>query len=509
MTRAQALALRAAGTLDEDCVIVITDGPTIGTAGNTSATEIELNPTGPSEFGTAARVHTAFDDSAWVGTFDIDLGTAGSITRLTDAFGNTAVDTDADAPTVHTQWPWHRGSTTFRDNRAENVTLPGWDVATAPALNNTLRRTTLDNSGNWTISGNTIDGGSTVNTVTLGSSAGAARSMTNNTIVGGAVIRDNAGGAGTRFISTSTFRDGYVLDIAATNTSNVSISGSTFEGHSTQPTDAEFDGAGTRTIDNCRVTANRTAQQFTLHGTGGVVALNDSEFPGGRVVRDPAATANLSIAAGTTLNGVVTQAAGATSGALSVSNSVLQSIGTVLTQNGPGAVTVQDSYLIGGSAANSASATRGLTVQSSTLQSGTVQQNRTGGTGADSVLNSYVEGQGNCVTFNGAADPGGSQTLMNSVRVTGLSSLALTDPVGSGGPGAVVMQATEITAGTDVTGPAGVALVTDCRFSGGAVVNLGAFGHQNTIIEGAFTRTLNAANVNRLLNKAFDDVLGV
>src|SRR5687768_10951456 len=96
MTRAEALARRAAGTLKENCVVVITDGPTIANViTGTSATETELNPTSPTSLGLTARVFTTFDDSAWSGIYDIDLGVAGSITRLSDNLGNTAQDTDA------------------------------------------------------------------------------------------------------------------------------------------------------------------------------------------------------------------------------------------------------------------------------------------------------------------------------------------------------------------------------------------------------------------------------
>lgn len=146
MTRAAAIALRTAGSLKENCVVVITDGPVIGTAGNTSPTEIELNPVSPTELGTTARVHTTFAASAWHGVYDIDLGTAGSITELTDDWGNTAKDIDADSATVHTQFPWHLGSTTFRDNYVEDSVLTGWDVATF-VTNNRVIESTFDLTG--------------------------------------------------------------------------------------------------------------------------------------------------------------------------------------------------------------------------------------------------------------------------------------------------------------------------------------------------------------------------
>lgn len=153
MTRAAALALRTAGGLKENCVVVITDGPTIGTAGNTSVTEMELNPVSPTELGTTARVHTTFAASAWPGVYDVDLGTAGTITRLTDDFGNTVSDVDADAPTVHTEWPWHLGSATFRDNTVNDSSLPGWGLLTAPMAlisDNVITNATVDMIGHTT-----------------------------------------------------------------------------------------------------------------------------------------------------------------------------------------------------------------------------------------------------------------------------------------------------------------------------------------------------------------------
>lgn len=154
MTRAQAIARRTAGTLRENCVVVITDGPTIGTPGNTSITEIELNPTSPTELGLTARVHQTFDNSAWEGIYDIDLGVSGSITRLTDSSQNTAVDNDADSPTVHTQVPWHLGTTiggVWRDNYFEDAVLTAADTVVAPksVTNSRFINTTMDFTG-WT-----------------------------------------------------------------------------------------------------------------------------------------------------------------------------------------------------------------------------------------------------------------------------------------------------------------------------------------------------------------------
>lgn len=163
MTRAEALAHRAAGTLNPNCVVVITDGPTIGTPGNTSPTIIELNPVTPTDLGMVARVHTTFHpDAAWAGIYDIDLGAQGSIQRLVDHWNNVGIDSDLDAPTVHTQVPWHKAGATFRDNIFDDCVLPGWDAAGGDIRDNTLQETTVDLTGKTagTFSRNLIVGNS-------------------------------------------------------------------------------------------------------------------------------------------------------------------------------------------------------------------------------------------------------------------------------------------------------------------------------------------------------------
>lgn len=129
MTRAALLALRTAGSLRTECHYIITDGPTIGTAGNTSATQIELHAVSATELGLEAKVHTTFDNTAWVGFYDIDLGTAGSLVYLTDPANNRVNDTDANAPTVHTQFPWHAWGANLRDNLINDSILTGWGAA--------------------------------------------------------------------------------------------------------------------------------------------------------------------------------------------------------------------------------------------------------------------------------------------------------------------------------------------------------------------------------------------
>ena len=183
MTRAAALALRAAGGLKENCVVIVTDGPVIGCAGNTSPTEIELQPTGPNSLGLAALVHpTAFDNSGWIAVYDIDLGTAGSITELTDDFGNHVKDEDADSPNVHSDFPWHLRGPDLRDNYSEDTT--GWCTYTAGvAVDNTTRQATLDFAAFTT--GDTFRENTVVDRFDLAfTGAGSVKTVTGNRMTG-------------------------------------------------------------------------------------------------------------------------------------------------------------------------------------------------------------------------------------------------------------------------------------------------------------------------------------
>lgn len=220
MTRAAALALRAAGGLLENCVVVVTDGPTIGTAGNTSPTEIELNPVGPSELGTTARVHTTFAASAWQGVYDIDLGTAGTITELRDDWGNVAKDIDADAATVETQFPWHLGSTALRDNYVEDSTLIGWDTQAGGVTNNRVIGSTVNLTGKTS---GTIGDSQFTNTTVV--SGGAFFGASQTTVRGGNLQLGSGTAIGTVSLTRADLNS-VTVTRDATATGNLSITGS-------------------------------------------------------------------------------------------------------------------------------------------------------------------------------------------------------------------------------------------------------------------------------------------
>lgn len=253
MTRAAALALRAAAGLLENCVVVITDAPVIGTAGNTSPTEIELNPVSPTELGTTARVHTTFAASAWGGVFDIDLGTAGTITELTDDWGNTAKDIDGDAATVETQFPWHLGSATMRDNYVEDATLIGWDTQVGAVTNNRVIGSTINLTGKTS---GTVGDSQFTNTTVV---SGAAFFGVNQTTVRGGNLQLGSGTAVGTVSLTRSELNSVTATRDATATGGFSITGSqvtdttiTQGAGSTggiTVTDSEVNGTSTLNID--------------------------------------------------------------------------------------------------------------------------------------------------------------------------------------------------------------------------------------------------------------------
>lgn len=148
MTRAAALALRTAGALDVRCAVVITDGPAIGPSA--TVTEIELNPVSATAFGQTARVFTSYDNDAWPGVYDIDLGT-GTLTELRDRLGNVAKDVDAGGATV-AAFPW--GNASWRDNYVEDTTLTAANTQVGTITNCRIVGATVDltgkASGAWT-----------------------------------------------------------------------------------------------------------------------------------------------------------------------------------------------------------------------------------------------------------------------------------------------------------------------------------------------------------------------
>ena len=461
MTRATALALRTAGQLNPNCVVRITDGPTIGTAGNTSPTTVELNPVSPTDLGMTARVTTTFDNSAWQGLYDIDLGT-GTLLELHDNHGNVVKDW-ADGSDVMSGFPWHLAAAgTWTDNYVESMAaMTAWDViSTGPVRRNRFVNSTVNFTGapaGATVTDNVVHGS------TLNVTATAALTLASVELREGANVTSNTTG---NFALLGSTHDGGTF--SATNGQTVSVQDSTF-----------------------------TTSTLTLAGAGGTASIITSTFNASTVNRNAACTGAVNFT-GTRCESVqFQQGAGCTTGTLNVSSSTLF-LG-IHKQNGNGNLSVGSSYISSGNIVVNGS--RGITVQRSHgTFSGTdssLVSNRTGGTAADVFTDMLFTEP--TITLNGAVDPGGLQTIMNGGRIE-FSSLTVTDP------GVLtVLQSTEITGQSQVNIQAGAGLHDRCRFAAGALYNSGAFSAQSSIIDGAFTITAAGVNTNRLTNKSFSD----
>ncbi|MFC8466001.1 hypothetical protein [Streptomyces sp. NPDC057250] len=614
MTRAAALALRAAGGLRENCVVVITDGPTIGTAGNTSPTEIELNPTGPSEFGLTARVHTTFDDSAWSGLYDVDLGAAGSIIQLTDEHGNTVKDVDADAPTVHTQFPWHLGSNTLRDNTVEDAVLTGWDALTRPVTNSRIENSTVNATG-WTtgaITGAQIDTSSTITTgpgltvtnseihqstvtnsgtgtitvttssslyqTTLVNDPGSVKNITvTDSDVRGSLLRTQAGTVvKTLSVGASRLR-GKPLGDSVTHLGDVGLSitnadvyfNSTWNidgpnGPNVSVRDCTIDGIGIQrsaTAGRCDITNGYfTGTLFDHQGSGQILATTGVQTKGGVLRLTAPSTGDLTFQR-STLEDATVQVTGARSlsvlfgsyvgGQSTVTESgttptATAAIGDRLDQSRVEGVaqvtfstttgsltntmtrsTVRGSSVVGEGVVTVTGTTDGAFIDNCQILGGIVTINNasSGLSGPSAFTDNHIRG-GSTLTYTGG-DATAKQIRNNTVE--GLSTVTLTGLTGSAGAGladvfgmSVRGQSTLTVTGARVVGqpvrdctveqgsvlniPAS-GCTQRCRVAGGATVNAGAFVHFDTEVSLATTKTLTAANLNRLCNKAFDDCL--
>lgn len=358
MTRAAALALRTAGTLNPNCVVRITDGPTIGTAGNTSPTTIELNPVSPTDLGMTARVTTTFDNTAWSGLYDIDLGT-GTITMLRDGFGNTAKDVDSGGATVQTQFPWHLGSSTFRDNYVEDATLTGWASQVGSIINCDIRESTIDLTGK---TAGTLNGWVTRgHTATVSGSLG----ITNSTSIAGTLTK-----AGTGAMSFSN---------ASLNTVTVNqAAGST----------------GTTTINDTRLQSCTVSQPATNTGNVLYFAGNDGDL-------------------GTTHAGAGNVAWAANYGRLSFLSSAASDHNTNITRNGGVTVSAITQNSTGGHA------TTGDTILGCVFESdGALTLNNT-----TDVARTYSKLQLETGGICTIADPGSTPNCLSGVKVAGQSTL--------------------------------------------------------------------------------------
>lgn len=501
MTRAAAVALAAGGGLVENCVVVlITDTPVIGTAGNTSATEIELNPVSATAFGQTARVFTTFAPEAWPGVYDLANNT---ITALTDDFGNTAKDVDSGGATVHGQFPWHLGSATMRDNYVEDSTLTGWDTQVGGVSNNRVINSTVNLTGKTagSITDNLFQGAGLV----LGAGGGSA-SMVRSQVYGPApgTVVVNHTGTGTLSYSDVVQRDGFI--VAHSGTSPLTANDSTLQNHGSAAADIANAGGGSVSISDSVLTSPGTANPVVdfQAGATGSLTLFRAELNGSRLVKTAGGSGPVTVNASELTDCTVTL--GAANAATTNFFGNVKAEGSTFNLLGPLAGGRNDftsgALFLATAVTVAATATAGIALQGGIYENATgVVQNRTAGVNSTALFACNLRGF-STFTDNGTVDPGVGTTF---------SRLDLTDSVvtvgnvtGKTGTGTVLQQASLMGSTLTLTGPNGAQFLNRVRLWGAALTNAG-FDGSDLIIDGSFTKTMTASQSNKLCSKAFDD----
>lgn len=520
MTRTQALARRTAGTLDPNCVVVVTDGPTIGTPGNTSPTEIELQPVTASDLGTAALVHTAFDNVAWSGLYDIDRGAAGTIYQLADSSNNFAEDEDENAPTVHTQFPWHRGGDNLNGNRVDSSVLIGWDVAEGEITDNTIQGSTVDLEGmTGTISvfrRNEIHHSSVIQIVSNQATvlqneisrssvvcqSGAQFGFLDNTMKAASVVSVDTATTGRVSVSECNFSDSYRVRVAGyTNTgvTGCNISQNMFTAaNESSLHDMQCSGSA-----QIRVVSNDIRAGLIELSGSGQTDIDVSTMSGMTIQKHGSSSGPLNIQGSQLTN--ATMIIGATNNA--VGNSVHRSIirGGTFTLQGPvsggGANSFADTTMLNMDVAVSTLATAGVFVQAGVYSRGQINQSRTAGTGSLILTDCTMVGDDNSVSDHGSSDTGQSVQL-DCVNMT--ASVVDISVLAAGRTGPLVLTHTDMMDSVLIlSGLTGSKRVSGGRMLRSNLTNAG-FSLAGFSLDG-MAKTLTADQTNRAGSVAFDN----
>lgn len=526
MTHAEALARRDAGTLDPNCVVVITDGPVIGTPGNTSPTMIELNPVTPSDIGRTARIHTNFDNVAFAGLYNIDDGPNGSINSITDHWNNQISDEDPGAPTVHTQFPYHLSGPDLRDNRVNDCTLTGWDTAInagtiiwdndllesgihlagmagdSQFIRNGVRGAQITvSSPNMRFNGNDINNAP----VTFASTSAAIQSFQENQAWGSPVTITGSVASAVVF-NSNRLTDGYEVTVTNKPSAPVTISGNILTGtKNTAIAELFVSGtgvvtcnrnqilAGTLSLDNAgnsTVTDNNMTDTSINKAGTGAVSVSRNTLTQGTFTQGTTSTASLTMT-DNTLTLATVDLTSTSSNAVQISNGNYGRVNMV--HNGSGFISMFANQGAP-SLTTSAASTRNTTLNSNTGRF-VVNQNGTGSTGTDTIIGSFV--QDGTVNFNSTLAGTGGNSL--SGVIDGQSIVNVAD-----GASPNCMTQTRVGGFSTLNIEPG-GNVSRCRFDANITVNTGPFAHINSIAEGAFVLSPTAANNNSLLNAAFSN----
>ncbi len=512
-TRAALLALRTAGTLRPECHYLVT-GPVIGTAGNTSPTVVEMHATSPTELSMNASLRTNFYVDSWNCEFDIDLGAAGSIQRLTDNWDNEAIDSDPDAPTVHAQVPWHKGGNDFRDNVFQDATLPGWGAAGGTLTDNDIQESMVDLTGKTlgTFNRNVIHASqftanpsqsflanNIITAAVVSHLGGGSFSYQGNTMNSGQVNID-AASVVTVTMNNNTFggaSGGYRVAVVGKTSGSVSVTGNKLFNVGSAAQDLLATGTGPVFVQSCDITRGDIA--FDGSGTG---RIDDSVLSGSVIDKAAGSTTPLTMAGAQFTNTALYIAA--TNGAVDnvVTNGVFR--GGVIDLRGPVAAPGRNDF-IGSTILDilltvAATATAGLRLDNGLYNQGVINQNRTAGT-ASTILNDCTTlGLACVIEDNGTTDPGQAVALN---RVSLRDSLVTVGSIAAGRASTSVVSQMDMTDSLlFVSALPGVSEVRAGRMLSANITT--AFELRTFTLDGMI-KTLTAAQSNRQGDPSFDN----
>jgi hypothetical protein len=288
--------------------------------------------------------------------------------------------------------------------------------------------------------------------------------------------------------ATSSWTKNGTLRLAAGSSGNLSVQGGTVENGTMTVTSVRSLSMGVGSYVGGLATVTESGTTATVSASIGD-RLDQSRIEGGAQV-------TFSTTTGTNTN------------QLSRSTVRGSSIGGegVVTITGTTDGAVIDNCQILGGIVTINNASSGLSGQSAftdnTIRGGSTVTYTDGDATAKQVRNNTVEGLSTLTLtgLTGSAGAGLADVFGMSVR--GQSTLSVTGARVAGQP----IRDCTIEQGSTLNIPAGGG-TQRCRVAGGATVNAGAFVHLDTEVSLATTKTLTAANINRLASKAYDDTL--
>lgn len=521
MTDAEFFDAVAASALIPGSFILYTEGPTIGTVGNTSATRILVQAITTSTVTTDVTVYQDFDAGGWRGVYDIVGDTGIGFSELRDHRNNVVIDV-INSNLVLTQFPW--GYDTVYGNRVTQdhmtgtvLAITGWGDAAAAGT--VIADNTVTAVGGVFADETIVD---------LSGLVGTGQKFMHNEIVASqlritATLPNNA-----VFIGNEV-TGGFRALFAPTTCPSLAVKNNVFDGHNGNQDDLKFQATSTDlTITGCRLQGAATSTQYTLNGAGGGITLISSTFQDqATVFRTSTSTADVSFEATRVLNGGV-QADGM-SNPIEFAACDLVGVSFILDPASEGGITVVRSScydvafsqssittyplsifdsIVNGVSIDQSGTEGGLTLDNSRVSGGnletsgeneirllncasndsTISQQRTNGPNRDDVVNSLFSGCS--VTLTGSGGPTGA-VMIDTVSVTSGGALTINDASMT----TPSVQKVEVTTAALLAVQSG-GRVRNSRIAGGGTLNTGAFSHIGLVVEKSTTTTLTANNTD-------------